>query len=664
MSTGWVDASAVVVALLVVLMPGALVASAARLAGTWWLAAVGPFSVALIGGTGVMAAWLGVPFGALAVAVVTLIIAALATVVPAIIGRTRPSLRPVLGNWNRAAGTTLLAVVAGAVAIVLPVALAMGSLDTLSQSYDGVFHLNAVAYVLDTGDASSFHLYRMTHPGDDVEFYPAAWHATTALVVQLTGASVPVAMNAVWGAATAAIWVPGAALLSACIWRRTSAGAIGALLASAFAAFPMLLLTWGTLYPTGLAYAVIPLGLAALTTVLDREARAGAGWALGITAVGWLVAEVFSHPRSLPSFAVVAAPLMIMAFARALRGGWRTPRYRRRIVIGLAGTAVAMVTAGALGWLYVWRTYDVANRPISDHLNGGPATARQSFGDALTQALTLSPTQALILFPPLLLAAATLFGVVVAVRRDRAWLAIAWTLVVMLFALASGSNSDFAKLATGIWYKDQFRLFALLPVVAVPMATAAILEAASRLSRRHATAVAAALTALVIATAWCAPATRAVRADITTVFATPGPDTPGVMIDADEFAFLADIDRYVPEGEIVGGDPWNGSALVWAIGGRQAMFPHFTGEWSPDALLVAGSLDRANVDPAVCAAVSRLGLRYVLDDPGLLWGDPPEAQLYAGFHRATESGVLTEIAHRGATTLYRVAACGASAAGD
>src|SRR5690606_9292221 len=149
-------------------LPGALVASAARLAGTWWLAAVGPFSVALIGGTGVVAAWIGVPFGALPVAIATLVVAALTCVVPAIASRTRPSLQPVLGSWSRAAGTTVLAVAAGAVAIVLPAALAMGSLDALSQSYDGVFHLNAVAYVLDTGDASSFHLYQITHPDNDI----------------------------------------------------------------------------------------------------------------------------------------------------------------------------------------------------------------------------------------------------------------------------------------------------------------------------------------------------------------------------------------------------------------------------------------------------------------------------------------------------------------
>lgn len=655
MSTAWTDPFSVVVAVLLVLVPGGLVAAAARLAGAWWMAAAGPFSLAITGVTGVVATWLGVPFGPIPLAVVTLAAASLAFGLSTVGRGSRPLWQPRLGSWDRAALWTAAATVVAGGVTVLPALAAMGSLDALSQSYDGVFHLNAVAYILDTGDASSFHLYRMTHPGDDVEFYPAAWHGLVALAAQLSGASVAVATNAVWAATTALIWVPGAALLTGHVIRDRGATAIGALVASAFAAFPLLLLSWGTLYPTALAYAGIPFGLAVLVGLLDFRLRHDAPLALVMAALGWVVAEVFSHPRSLPSFAVIAAPIIVIAAVRALRRVWALPRRRPLVIAGLAGGAVVLAAVGVAAWMYVWRTYDVANRPISDHLNGGPATARQTIGDAIAQSLTLSPSQALVLFPAVLLAAATLGGVVVAVRRNRMWLAIAWMLVVVLFALASGSNSDVAKLATGIWYKDQFRLFALLPIVGVPLAAGAIIEAASHARRRALTA--AALTGIVVATSWLAPATAAARSDVATVFATPPAGTPGVMIDADEYAFIADIGRYVPEGEVVGGDPWNGSALVWALGGREALFPHFTGEWSADAALVASSLDRAGDDPAVCEAVDRLGLHYVLDDPGLLWGDPAEAAYFAGFHRAARSGVLTEVAHAGETILYRISAC-------
>src|SRR5690606_40780711 len=125
----------------------------------------------------------------------------------------------------------------------------------------------------------------------------------------------------------------------------------------------------------------------------------------------------------------------------------------------------------------------------------------------------------------------------------------------------------------------------------------------------------------------------------------------------DEYEFLTHVDEHVPEGAVVAGNPWNGSSMSWAVGGRRALFPHLTGEWSPDALLVASSLDRAGADPAVCQAVRRLALEYVLDDPGMLWGNPQEAEAFRGISAAPDSGVLTEIARSGDTVLYRVSAC-------
>lgn len=658
MTAPWIDVVSIAAALLVVLVPGALVAAAARLAGVWWFAAAGSFSVAIVGITGVVSAWVGAPFGLGGVGIVTLALAAAASGLTRIPRAARPG--SLLGAWDRETLWTGAAIVVGAIATTVPVIAAMGSLETVSQSYDGVFHLNAVAYVLDTGDASSFHLYRVTHPGDDVEFYPAAWHALTALVAQLTGASIPVAMNAVWIATSALVWVPGAALFTAVAVPARGAAAVGAVLASAFAAFPPLLLSWGTLYPTGLAYMGIPFGLAVLVALLDARMRAGVLVPLAIAAAGWFAAEVFSHPRSLPSVAVLALPLLAVAAWRLIARVWAEPR-RRRLVVGvLSASVLALVAVGVAGWIYVWRTYDVANRPISDHLNGGPATAKQTIPEAVAQALTLSPAHAFEMLPAVLLAAAVLFGAVVAVRSGRGWLAVAWVLVVVLFALASGSNSDLAKLATGIWYKDQFRLFALLPIVGVPLATGAVMEVARRIGGRFGTRAAlpaaAVATALLAATSWASPASAGVRADIGAVFATPPAGAPA-MIDAEEYAFLTGIAEYVPEGEIVAGNPWNGSALVWALGGREALFPHFTGEWSADEFLVAAALDRAGDDPEVCAAVDRLGLHYVLTDLSLLWGDPAEAALYSGIDRAAGSGVLSEVARSGDTALSRITAC-------
>lgn len=660
------DLMAVAMAITWATLPGAVLATSIRLAGLWWFAALVPGSVAVIGTAGVFASWLGVPFGWGAPLLLALALGAFIEV-GRLITRRRFTMQPMLGQWNVAAGVSAAAIGISAIVLAIQFGSSVDLTREFSQSYDGVFHLNAVAYVIDSGDASSFHLYRMTHLGDDNEFYPASWHAMAALVTETSYASIPTAANAVWWATSALGWIPGIALLSSLVVRDRAGigGAIGAILGSATAAFPFLMLSWGTLYPTGLAYAILPFGVAIAITILTPWSRNSAGPVRWGIPVGWLVASCFAHPRSLFSFAALVFPLLVSWAWNATRRNWQDPRGRRRtITIGVVvlGVLAVITTAGVS---YVWRTYDVANRPIADHLNGGPARASQTIPDAVAQALVLSPANA-VAFPALLLAIAVLCGMSVALRDPRArWMVASWCIIVLLFALASGSDSDLAKLATGVWYKDQQRLLAILPAVAVPLATIGILRVGEIVSAPRArTFIVAATTALVAVTAWWSPAMSRELNAVRDTFALQPAGTPGVFVDEDEYEFLAKLNDHVPAGAIVAGNPWNGSAMSWAIGRRQALFPHLTGEWSPDALLVATSLDRARDDPAVCEAVHRLKITYMLDDPGMLWGNPAEAAAFHGISMAPASDVLREVARAGDTVLYRIAACDPSASED
>ena len=47
--------------------------------------------------------------------------------------------------------------------------------------------------------------------------------------------------------------------------------------------------------------------------------------------------------------------------------------------------------------------------------------------------------------------------------------AVTYLAIVLLYAAAAGSNSDLAKLATGLWDKDKYRILAMLPTIAVPV---------------------------------------------------------------------------------------------------------------------------------------------------------------------------------------------------
>jgi hypothetical protein len=303
------------------LLPGGILGIALGLRGLWLAALAAPFSLASTGLAGILAAWLGLPFAAwqpLALAV-----AGSAAVLAIRLPLQRRSLWRRFGRIDTSTRWTGAAFVAASALTILVFFMTVGDPRSISQSYDGVFHLNAVAWILDTGDASSFHLYRITHPGDDNEFYPAGWHSLVALVVQLAGpllGEVPIAVatNAVWLATTVLIWLPGVALLTRVVagrGRGVPAEGIAVLLAAVATAMPWTLLGWGTLYPTGLATAITPVGLAIAASLLRRRDASRIA-PLVIAAGLWAAAGVVAHPRALLSFVVLAAPLVVATYRR------------------------------------------------------------------------------------------------------------------------------------------------------------------------------------------------------------------------------------------------------------------------------------------------------------------------------------------------------------
>ncbi|BDZ45899.1 hypothetical protein GCM10025866_18080 [Naasia aerilata] len=250
------------------------------------------------------------------------------------------------------------------------------------------------------------------------------------------------------------------------------------------------------------------------------------------------------------------------------------------------------------------------------------------------------------------------------VTPEWRWAAVAWLLVAALYCLAAGSNSDFAKLATGIWYKDKYRLISLLPVILVPLAAAALARyagAAATAGRARRTAGAAGLallTAGILAAAWFGPSLTQTRAAIATVYEVPDGPKDGALLNRDELDLLERLPELTPKDAVVVGNPWNGSTLSWAVGDREPLFPHLTGDWGADRLTVANGLDQLAANPEVCAALGRLGAEYLFVAPGLLWNGDPQAGAFAAIDRTDPAAIGEEVAREGDAALYRITACG------
>lgn len=561
---------------------------------------------------------------------------------------------------------------AGAAVMIGVVAFALvPTPDRISQTYDNVFHLSAVARILESGDASSLTLRTMIETDRTWSFYPAAWHGIVAAVVQVTGATVPTAFTATWLAVCAAVWVPGVSWLTQVLIRREGAVLVATPLAAAFGAMPYALLTWGTLYPTFLATALLPAAVAvpvlawqARATVRRSERRGvriivATGLALSVVAIG------VAQPRVLPTWALLLAPFIVGALVRACRralraGGGR----RRRALAGLWTGVAAVVVSGATAAAVAIGPLRLLERPLAGRLNGPQARADQSLLDGVLQVVLQGwPTgvSGMIAWAFPLLALTVGIGLVAAARSPGLrWIVVSYGIVAVLYVLAAGSDGSIAKILTGVWYKDRYRLASAVPVLGVVLATLGVLVLSAWLARRRS-----AKRRVEVGAAWivalasaCVLAITGTTQSVAEIFRLPDENAGTAIASRDEMAFLQTLPGWVPEGQRVLNDPWDGSTLALLLGDREPVFPHVNGQWDGDRRTLAFHLDQIERDPSICDSLDRLRVRFVLYDDHALAGGDPAGNLFPAVHRTVESGTFSLVAGEGTTRLYRIDQCG------
>ncbi|WP_146185291.1 DUF6541 family protein [Microbacterium sp. HMWF026] len=603
-------------------------------------------------------------------------------VVPALLGAAllalgvRRTVRPVVpsSRWMDA-GLVLALLAAGALAAMIVFRL-VADPDRPSQTYDNVFHLAAIAAILDGGSASSLTLRTLIETGQATSFYPSAWHVLVASVVQMTGVSVPVAANAAWVVLVAGVWAPGSAWLAQTLVpgssRRRSA-AVAIPLSVAFGSMPYALLTWGSLYPTFFATALLPgaVALPIVCTRVIREARSMRQWRATLLSVistmGVVGTLAIAQPRVIVSWAVLLAPAAATGLWLTARRTWgdrhRWDRRRRVLTtLGLTAVVLAVFAAGALLAVRL----DVFARPVDERLGGPQAAATQSIPEALWSAVMQAwPTGVPEIAPWVspVLGVVVAGGLIVAARtRGIRWVVAAYVIVVVLYALAAGSDDVLAKLATGIWYKDRYRLASVVPVLGVVLATLALTTGASRAAerlRRPRLAAGAAIGASVaVAVAGQVSLAGPFGSAVAEVLRMPETPERGVVVGAQQVRFMSAISETVPADQRVLGDPWDGSAWTQVFGGREPVFPHVNGQWDDQRTVLAWELAAIGSDPRVCEALDDLRVRYVLYNPHELGGGDPAGNHFPGPHAAVHAGLFELVRTDGESALYRIDVCG------
>lgn len=535
----------------------------------------------------------------------------------------------------------------------------IGEPSNISQTFDNIYHLNAVRYLLETGDASPLTFSSSTYAfNGQGSFYPAAWHAFTGLVALVSGASVPVATTAANILIGGVIWPLGVLLVSHVLFgARIVATLATGVLASALGAFPYLMIDFGVLYPNLLSIAVLPatfaLGLLACGLGQGGQVDAVRAW---LAFAATLPALAIAHPSTLIALVIIATPPVLVAGSRRAAALWRD-----RHGGALAGHLAMLSAAALIGFVLIWQA-----RPTYEAAFWRP---QLELGEALYSALTLSTNDTA---PNLVYAALTVAGTVALIvwKRHR-WLIASHAILCALWVIALWAPFGALRYVfVGTWYSDENRLEALIPVTGVPLAAVGvvgIIDAVARLIRRApsdaddtptaqpdraAVLVGGAVLLAVLAGTQAGPALNLRVSEAQREYALTD---ESLLLSTDEAALLDRADEVIPEDGVVIGSPWTGTSLVWAYAERLALLPAIYGDRTPDTLLLLDSLREAEPGSAECEAIEREGVTHVLDFGRQEVHDG--RNVFRGIERLSTSDAVELVDSEGDAKLYAVTAC-------
>ncbi len=638
--------------LAVLFVPGLIVGLAARLRIFHLFAYAPLISVSVVSLAAIAAPWVGLKWSPIPVAVGTLVAALVCGVVAwRTHGRFRFT-RPDPRQW--AWGASGVAAVAVAAALISRRLIdVFGTPDALSQTFDNIFHLNAIRYILDTGNASSLYITTLSGSG----FYPAGWHDVVALVAT-GGPQITVAVNAVNLVVAGLVWPLSMIVLTrSLVGDRPGAVWLTAIFSTGFGAFPILLLDFGVLFPNFLGTALLPaiLGLLVRALGFGAETEPGRPMSALLVLIG-LPGLALAHPNNFMTLLAVAVPILLVVWFRWWRrrngfaGGWVLPG---AVLVGGLLVAVA-------AWAFI--------RPPSAAATWAPV---ETVGQAVGELLALSGIGRPPTWLPAILA---LIGIAWAVRAaSRRWFLGVYAVIGLLFVVVAGVPfGKFRTALTGVYYNDPPRLAALLPLVGIPLAVAGglwVWDWAVLLFRKYVTpkyagagrpAIVGGLVPVAavaaIALSVVAVQTGSIRDAAKVASGSYRISPEADLISTDEMALFKRLDADTPPDAVIVGNPWNGSSLAYAFADRKVAQAHILSIVSPELPTVYEHLNDAKNDPAVCKAVHDLGLTYVLD-----FG---HKEVHGGDHgvrgldNLVQAGAGQLVDQQGDAKLIKITACG------
>lgn len=625
-----------------------------------------PLSFTLLGISAVLAHVVKVPWSVWVPFLLTLVVSAVLVLLRLVVFKqpresvfSLPSI-PAKGDARRTAVVASLSFLLAAAVCFRTVTGIINDPSLISQTYDNVFHLNAIRFILETGNASPLAISNL-NAQSPAGFYPDIWHVVVATACQLTGASIPVAQSSLVTVTACLVWPASVFFLTSRIMGHRASSYLATLpFVAAFAQFPFHLIDFGVLYPNFLAFSILPGTIALAIMVVGLSAERSRHFLVPLCAlVATAPGLALAHPSAVLAAGAFALPILVVWLWRLTKSMTAGRASVKQALLG-----AVLVAAFTTALIIIW----TKARPSKD-ASFWPPTMKpaQAAGEALTFA-ALTP------YIPWAIALLVALGIVVVLRhRGSFWIIACFGVAVFLYCVVAGfpagPNRDFF---TQVWYNDVHRVAALLPVFGIPLAALGLRFLGTGLRsvpaffmRRH-RETSATNTSLVLAFAMVAAVA------LTAVLQIPKANQPlavvlaeaksgyqvtdvSELITTDELALLQRLPSKVAPDALIMVNPGTGASLAFSLADRETNLLAVNSKGTRDDQFLAKELPHLDTNPEVCTAIDRRGIDYVLDFGA--------KEVNGMKHRFPDSATLAKLPglklvdQQGTNKLYQVTAC-------
>ncbi|MCW2131873.1 DUF6541 family protein [Arthrobacter sp. VKM Ac-2550] len=543
---------------------------------------------------------------------------------------------------------------------------AMNNVDRVNQAWDPSFHVNALRWIKENGQASPWDINPIYSQGTG-SFYPAGWHA----LVALPPGDVVTSANLATLIVACVVWPTSLTYLAVALFpQRRLTWVLTPAVAAGVIAFPIIQQSRSAQWPNALAVALVPAILALgieLAASLHQQhtdppedvrptrpdgrnktvkslvlvlATAGAAWI---------------HPSAIFALIALGGIYVLRYIVLMCRASWLQDRRH-----GLLWVAFWALSTGSAVWL-------ISTSPIVAGMADNTAVTA-SFPDAAERLffdLPRSPDNERIQLSDynFWIGPLVILGAFCAQRRKRSWPAAVGLGITVVLYLAALHPARLLSWMTGLWYHDAVRIAAVSAVVACVFAAYALDQIFTALIRYvPVKGRRAAVAAIVAATACTVVASGAFRYDTRQEAAAPHYD-----VESDEFGrsilsgeqdFIESLADVLPADATVIGDPFNGSTFIYALTGRHVVYSQYGfADRTADEKFLRTRFRDIHRDPEVCAALRRTGAEYVYlggaerarqFNPYLQWPGFYDVDVSQGFE------LLAAAEH---AALYKITAC-------